>query len=61
MVREQPLDEGDLLASNLALAPEALLVTGGHVRVQVLLARAPVQNLFEWMEGEGRFMVSRCG
>ena len=47
MVREQPLDEGDLLASNLALAPEALLVTGGHVRVQVLLARAPVQNLFE--------------
>jgi|TARA_B110000977_G_scaffold123278_1_gene158182 hypothetical protein len=45
VVREQALDKGELLASNLALATQAVLVARGHVRVQVLLAGAPVENL----------------
>lgn len=53
---QETLNQGDLLGANLALTAQALLVARGHVGVQVLLPRAPVQNLFraknEAREGE---------
>jgi hypothetical protein len=45
-VGQETLNQGDLLTANLALTAQALLVARGHVGVQVLLPRAPVQNLF---------------
>ena len=45
-VGQETLNQGDLRTANLALTAQALLVARGHVGVQVLLPRAPVQNLF---------------
>ena len=45
-VGQETLNQGDLLTANLALTAQALLVARAHVGVQVLLPRAPVQNLF---------------
>lgn len=51
---QETLNQGDLLTANLALTAQALLVARGHVGVQVLLTRAPVQNLFRGEKGERR-------
>ena len=53
-VGQETLNQGDLLTANLALTAQALLVARGHVGVQVLLPRAPVQNLFRGEKGERR-------
>jgi hypothetical protein len=53
-VGQETLDQRDLLTANLALTAQALLVARGHVGVQVLLTRAPVQNLFRGEKGERR-------
>ena len=45
-VGQETLNQGDLRTANLALTAQALLVARAHVGVQVLLPRAPVQNLF---------------
>ena len=54
-VREETLDEGELLAAELALLAEAGLALGGLVAVKMLLTRAPVEDLF----GLGRKMGER--
>ena len=51
-VGQETLNQGDLRTANLALTAQALLVARGHVGVQVLLTRAPVQNLFRAHEAE---------
>jgi len=51
-VGQETLNQGDLRTANLALTAQALLVARGHVGVQVLLPRAPVQNLFRAREGK---------
>ena len=58
---QETLDQGDLLTANLALTAQALLVARGHVGVQVLLTRAPVQNLFRGEGGEAKRSAAGSG
>jgi len=60
-VGQETLDQGDLLTANLALTAQALLVARGHVGVQVLLTRAPVQNLFRGEGGEAKRSAAGSG